>query len=69
MLKLSLSNSFEVGGSVLQVFERSKGSVHSVFLEKVTVSWLLVTMEALLQAEGSKEFVKSSRVGNKAFII
>jgi hypothetical protein len=69
MLKLSPLNSFEVGVSVLQVFERSKGSVCSVFREKVTVSWLLATMEALFQAEGSKVFVKSSRLGNKAFII
>lgn len=30
--------------------------------------WPLATVEALLQAEGLKEFVKSSRVGNVAFI-
>lgn len=35
---------------------------------EVSVIWLLATMEALLQAKGSKEFVKSSRVCSKAFI-
>jgi hypothetical protein len=54
---------------VLLVSKRSRGSIHSVFLGKVTVSWLLATFEALQQAEGLKEFVKSSRVGNKAFIV
>lgn len=32
------------------------------------MSWLLATMEALCQVEGLKEFMKSSRVGNKAFL-
>lgn len=32
------------------------------------MSWLLATMEALCHVEGLKEFMKSSRVGNKAFL-
>jgi hypothetical protein len=60
---------FEVRISVLRVYERSRGSVRSVFLGRVTVSWLLATMEALQQAEGSKELVKPSRVGNKVFAV
>lgn len=47
---------FEVRISVLRVYERSGG-------------WLLATLEALKQAEGLKEFMMSSRVGNKAFIV
>jgi hypothetical protein len=45
-----------------------------VFLEqytnmgKVSLAWLLATEEALTQGEGLKEFVKSSKVCNKAFI-
>jgi hypothetical protein len=39
-----------------------------VSLGKVSVIWLLATMEALYLAGGSKVFVKSSRVGSKAFI-
>lgn len=64
----SFEFTFKVGVSVLQVFERSRDSVRSVFLVKVTMSWLLDTIE-LFQAEGAKEFVKSSRVGSKAFIV
>ena len=40
----------------------------SVFLGKVSVIWLLATMDALPQVEGLKEFLKSSSVGNEAFI-
>jgi hypothetical protein len=32
------------------------------------VNWLLATMEDLLLVEASMEFLKSSRVGSKAFI-
>jgi hypothetical protein len=32
------------------------------------VVWLLATVEALSQAKASREFVKSSKVGNTAFI-
>jgi hypothetical protein len=59
---------FEEGVSVLRFYERSRGFVRLVSLGKVTVIWLLATMEALRLAEGSKAFVKSSRVGSKAFI-
>lgn len=60
---------FEVGVSIRRVFERSRYSVHSVFLDEGTVNCLLAPMEARLKTKGSKEFVKSSRVGNKAFIV
>lgn len=53
---------FEVGVSVLRVFEKSRGSIRSVFL-----SWW--TPQSLFEAKGAKEFVKSPRVGSKAFII
>lgn len=66
MLILSLSSSKEF--VVLRIYERSRGVLCSVFLGKVSVIWLLATMEALSQVEGLKEFVKSSKVGNKAFI-
>lgn len=33
--------------SILRVFERDRGPVHSVFLGKVIVSWLLDTMESV----------------------
>lgn len=42
--------------------------MHIVSLGKVSVIWLLATMEALCLAKGSKEFVKSSRVGSKSLI-
>jgi hypothetical protein len=47
----SIEFAFKVGVLVLRVFERSRGTVCSVFLGKVTVSWLLATLEALQQAE------------------
>jgi hypothetical protein len=65
------SNSFEFiceeGVSILRVYEKSRGFVRLVSLGKVSVLWLMVT-RALLQVEHSKYFVKSSRVGIKAFI-
>lgn len=64
----SFEFSFEDGASVLQVFERSRGSICSI-LGKVTVSWMLATMEPLPQAEGEKEFMKSSRLGSKEFTV
>lgn len=39
-----------------------------MFLGKVSVVWLVATVEALVQGEGLTEFVKSSRVGSVAFI-
>jgi hypothetical protein len=69
MLKLSHSSFRQRRGfSVLQIIERSKGVSQVIYLGKVSVAWLLTTVEALTQWEGLKEFVKSSRVGNKAFI-
>lgn len=60
--------SVEEGISVLRIVERSRGVSRAVHLEKVSVAWLLATVEALILGEGLKEFPKSSRVGNKAFI-
>jgi hypothetical protein len=60
---------FEVGGvAVLQIYERCRGVLCSFFLGEVSVAWLLTIVEALFQVEGMEEFVKSSRVMNKAFI-
>lgn len=58
----------EEGVSVLWIFERSRGVLRSVFLGKVSVAWLLDMVEALTQAEGLKECLKSSRVGSRAFL-
>jgi hypothetical protein len=63
----SFEFSFEDGASVLRVFE-SRGSIRSV-LGKVAVIWILATMEPLPQAEGEKEFMKSSRLGSKEFTV
>jgi hypothetical protein len=67
-LRLSLEFVCVEGVSVLRVYERSRGLVQSISMGKVTVSWLLDTVRALLQVDSSKEFVKSSRVGVKDFI-
>lgn len=50
----SFEFTFEVDVWVLLVFERNRGFVHLVLLGKVTVSWLLDTIESLSQAEGAK---------------
>jgi hypothetical protein len=34
-----------------------------------SVYWLLATIKELLEAEASKKFTKSSRVGSKAYIV
>jgi hypothetical protein len=52
--------------SILRVIEGLVCSVSSV--GRVIVNWLLDTMEELLLAEALKEFLKSSKVGFKAFI-
>lgn len=46
----------------------SRGVSRVVFLGKVNVVWLSAIMEALIQGEGLRDFVKSSRVGNRVFI-
>lgn len=51
------------GRLVLRFSERSRGVSRAVHMGKVTVEWLLVSMEALVQEEGLKEFIKFSRVG------
>lgn len=69
MLKLSHSSFQQKKG--FQFYEFLKGA--GGFLEQYTWvrlvwQWLLATVEALTQGEGLKEFVKSTRVDNKAFI-
>jgi hypothetical protein len=44
------------------------GVSEAVLLVKVSVAWLLGTMESLLQGDVPKDFMKSSKVGNKVFI-
>lgn len=56
------------GVSVLRVYERSRRLVQPISMGKVTVSRLLDTMRSILPAESSNKFVKSLRVGVKAFI-
>jgi hypothetical protein len=56
------------GVSDLRVYKRSRGLIRSIAMGKATMSRLLDTMKALLHAESSKEFVKSSWVGANAFI-
>lgn len=57
--------------SCLRMEHRSCGFLREVgvclVLGKVAVIWMLATMESLPQAEGRKEFVKFSSVGNKTF--
>lgn len=57
-----------VGVSVVRIFERSRGVPRSIVLWKVIVLWLFATMEVVPQVEGMKEFVRSSRVENKASV-
>jgi hypothetical protein len=61
------SKSFELvvegSSSVLRILERSRGNVLSICFGKVSISWLLATIEALVLEEGSKEFWRRSRVG------
>jgi hypothetical protein len=64
----SFEIALEEGVLVLRVFERSRGIVHFVSVGRVSVNWLLATMEDLLLAEVLKEFLRSSKVGLKAFI-
>lgn len=65
----SFEFAMEEGVSILRVIERSRGLVRSVSsLGRVIVNWLLATMEELLLAEALKDFLKSSKVGSKAFI-
>lgn len=40
------------GVAVLQIYERSRGILCSVFLGEVSVAWLLAIVEALSQVEG-----------------
>jgi hypothetical protein len=49
--------------------EKERG-LPSMVMGKVSVEWLLATMEveALVQGEGLKEFFKYSRVSSKAFL-
>jgi hypothetical protein len=56
------------GGLVLRVYQKSRGILHSMSLGRVSVNWLLATMEDLLLVEALKEFLKSSRVGSNALI-
>jgi hypothetical protein len=68
MWKLNLSSLFVRKGYQLLVFTKEVG-VCSVSQGCISVKWLLATMEDLLLVEGSKEFLKSSMVGSKAYII
>jgi hypothetical protein len=52
--------------SVLWFVVRSKGVSRAVHTGKVTVEWLLASVEALFQGEWPKDFIKSSRVGCRA---
>lgn len=54
------------GTSVLRFVERSKGSPERCFWANSV--WLLATVEAMVNGESLKEFVRSSRVGSKAYI-
>jgi hypothetical protein len=53
--------------SILQIFERSKGILRTVFLGKTSGSWL-ETVKDLLQAEGQKVFAKKFRFSSRAFL-
>jgi hypothetical protein len=52
--------------SVLRFVVRSKGVSRAVHMGKVTVEWLLASVEALFQGEGPNEFINSSTVGCRA---
>lgn len=43
---------------MLRIVERSRGISRAVFLGKVSMEWLSATLEALIQGEGQREFVK-----------
>lgn len=49
---VKLSHSSFRGFSVLQIVERSRGVSRVIFLGKVSVGWLLTTMEVLTQGKG-----------------
>lgn len=59
----------EEGTSVLHFVERSVGVSRVVFLDKISLAWLLANVEAMVKGESFKEFVRSSRVGGKAYIV
>lgn len=44
------------------------GVIRSIFLGEINASWLLATLEALAQAVGVEDFVKSSKVRSRDFI-
>jgi hypothetical protein len=60
---------FKEGISVLRLYESCRGIVHFVSFGRVSVHWLLATMEAPQVAKGLKEFLKSSIVSSKAYIV
>lgn len=66
----SKSFELEVEGrsSVLRIFERCRGTVQSLCLDRVNISWLLANVEELVLEEGMKEFWRCSKVGFPAFL-
>jgi hypothetical protein len=51
------------GSFVLCIVKRSKGVSWVVVLGKVSVEWLLGSLEALLSGEGKDEFVNLPKLG------
>jgi hypothetical protein len=40
------------GTSVLRIYERSRDNLWSIFVGKLSVSWLLATVEVMVQEQG-----------------
>lgn len=57
----------EVGVPIFRIFKRTRGFMCSVSMGKETE--MVVVVEELLKVDVAKEFLKSYKVGSKAFII
>jgi hypothetical protein len=55
----------EGGSSVLRILERIGGNVRSIHLGRVSVAWLLATVEALVQENEMKDFQRTSKLGSQ----
>jgi hypothetical protein len=53
---------------VLRILGQSQGIVCSICLGKVSVAWMVSTVEAMIQEEGTKDFTETSKVGSQVRI-
>ena len=58
----------EGGSSVQRILERIGGNVRSIHLDRVSVAWLLATVEVLVQENEMKDFQRTFIVGITTFL-